>query len=89
MNPVRRILAYFPKTHSNIIFPFTPNSFEWSLPLRNSNQNYVCISHLSHACLLDHPSEAYQLWSSSLCSLLQPPATVFLLSTLFSNAPRL
>jgi hypothetical protein len=61
------------------------------------------VSHLSHACYLSRPShppwfncanhicEAHKLCSSSLCSLLQPPATSSLLgpniplSTLFSD----
>jgi len=32
--------------HSNIIFPSTFMSFEWSLPFWVSNQNTVCISYL-------------------------------------------
>jgi len=62
------------------------------------NDFFVCISHLSHACYMphssrspwfDHPNNI--LWSSSLCSLLQPLSTSsllgpnILLSTLFSD----
>jgi len=50
----------FLKTHSNIILPFIPRTSEWSLPFRFSDQNVVCISHLSHACYmlsLSHPPE--------------------------------
>jgi hypothetical protein len=65
-------------------------SSEWPLTFRSSDQNSVCISHLSHAChmpLQFHPrletlaifSEAYKLWSSLLCSDLQPLATSSLL----------
>jgi hypothetical protein len=32
---------YFPKIHSNIIFPSKPTSSEWSLPFRFSDQNVV------------------------------------------------
>jgi len=33
--------------HSNIIFPSTSRSSDWSLPFRSSDQNFLCISHLS------------------------------------------
>jgi hypothetical protein len=68
-----------------------PRSSHWSLPFRFSSQNTVCISHLSHACSMLRQSlpfwkttlivfgEACKLWSSSLCSLLQPPVTSKLL----------
>jgi hypothetical protein len=73
------------------------------LPVRFSDQNSVYISHLSHAYYMslpsrppwfDHPNIIWwsvQLWSSSLCSLLQPPAISsvlgpdILLSTVFSD----
>jgi hypothetical protein len=29
-----------------------PRSSTWSLPFRLSNQNIVCISHLSHVCYM-------------------------------------
>jgi hypothetical protein len=38
------------KTHSNIIFPSTPKSSQWSLPFRFSDQNSVCIYNFSNAC---------------------------------------
>jgi len=38
---VRTFIHYFMKIHSNIIFPSTPRSSEWSPPFRFSNQN-VC-----------------------------------------------
>jgi hypothetical protein len=37
-------------SHSNIIFPSTPESSEQSLPFTFSNQNFVFISQLPHAC---------------------------------------
>jgi hypothetical protein len=60
---------------------------EWSLSFKCYNQNTVCISHLSDACYIPGPihltdfitpvifGEVFKLWSSSLCSLLQTPAT--------------
>jgi len=84
------------------ILPSTLSSPEWSLPFRFSDQNVVFVSHLSHSCYIPCLSdpclitvvisgEAYTLWSSSSCCVLQPPATSsllgpnILLSTLFWN----
>jgi hypothetical protein len=33
-----------------------PLSSAWSLPFRFPDQNFVCISHLFHACCMSHPS---------------------------------
>jgi hypothetical protein len=103
MNPGHKIIQYFLKIYFNIIFPSTFRSPKLPLPFRFSDQNYVSIPHLSHACFMlrpshipwfDHPSNMWrsvQAWSSSICSVLQPPATSsvwspnILLSTLFSN----
>jgi len=41
---------YFCKIHYNL--PSTHRSSNWSLPFRFSNQNFVCISQLSHLHLL-------------------------------------
>jgi hypothetical protein len=41
MQTVHTFPTYFPKMHSNIIFPPTPRSSEWSLPFRFSDQNVV------------------------------------------------
>jgi len=76
--------------------------FPRSLPFEFYDRNFVCISHLSHACYIPWlillgfitlmiSDEEYKLRSSSLCSILQPPAASsilgpnILLSTLFSN----
>jgi len=56
MIPVQTFLPYFSYIHSNIIFPFTHRSSKRSLPFSFSNQNIVCISHLSHACYMARPS---------------------------------
>jgi len=95
MHPVHISPHYFPKMNSYIILPSTPTSSEWSLPFRFSNQNFVWISPLSHACYISCPliilnlialimfCEVYKLWSSSLCSLLQTPAPSSLLGPNF------
>jgi hypothetical protein len=56
MHPVDNFPAYFPKIHSNIIFPSMPQHSEWSLPFGFPNQNAICISHLSHMCYMSCPS---------------------------------
>jgi len=43
---------YFPKIHSNIITLATPRSSVLSLPFGYSDQNFVRIFHLSHACYM-------------------------------------
>jgi len=52
---VHIFLNVFPKIHSKSIFPFTPKSYEWSLPLKIWDQNSVCISCLFHECYMFHP----------------------------------
>jgi hypothetical protein len=91
MNPVHTNSPCFPKIHSKSIFPSTPRSSDWLLHFRFSNQNVACNSHLSHTCYMPHPSHppwfdhrnnmcwSCKLWSSPLCSVLQPPATSSLL----------
>jgi len=49
---------YFPKILSNIIIRSTPSSYEWSLPFRITDQKFILISYLSHACYMtgtSHP----------------------------------
>jgi len=41
MNPVHTFPPYFPKVHSNIMFPCTSRSSERSLSFRFSDQNFV------------------------------------------------
>jgi len=102
-HPFYTFPPYFPKINHNIILS-TLRSSKWSLPFRLCDQSCACTYHLARvrATCLTHPvvlglitliisSEVYNLWSSSLCSLLQPPTTSslldtnILLSTLFSN----
>jgi hypothetical protein len=90
-NPVHISSPYFFKIYSNTILPSTLRSSEWSPSFRLSDQNFICISHLSHACYLprsSHPpwrdlnliifDEAYKLWISSL-RILELPITSTLL----------
>jgi hypothetical protein len=44
-------------THSNIILPSTPSSYEMSLPFRISDQYFVRISYLWKVCYVPRPSE--------------------------------
>jgi len=57
MHPAPTFPSYFSKIRSNIIFPSTPRSSAWPLPFRISGQNFLRISHVSHAaCAM------YSLW---------------------------
>jgi len=56
IHSVRIIPPYFPKIHTIITLPSISRSSEWSLPFRFSDQNFVCISHLSHTYYKPHPS---------------------------------
>jgi hypothetical protein len=60
MNPIHTLTIYLPKIHSNIVFPSTPRSSEWTFPFSFSNQNIVCISNLSNACYM--PCLSYIIW---------------------------
>jgi hypothetical protein len=56
--------------HSNVIFPSTLTFSEWPLPFRSSNQNFLRIPQLSHACYVSRPSHfpwfhySNNIWSS-------------------------
>jgi len=97
-------LSHILKIHLNIILPFAPRSPKWPLSSRFHHQNPVYTSPLSsiratcptHFILLDLITgtilgEEYRSLSSSLCSCLHTPVTVYLLgpnillSTLFSD----
>jgi len=88
MNTVHTLPPYIPKVHYYIVFPSTPRSWEWCLPFKFSNQIFS-VFHI-YSMRATRPAyliflyfftliiygEAYKLWSSSLCSFLQP-ATPF------------
>jgi len=93
---------YYFKIHFSIIFGSAPVPRKWYIPFKFSDCNFARISHHSPCYMprlfqppwFHHPKkfgEAHKLWSSSLCTLLQPPATFshlgpnILLSTLFSD----
>jgi hypothetical protein len=54
-NSVHTFPSYVPKIRSNIIFPSTPTFFVWSFPFAFSDQNFVRISRLPHACYMPRP----------------------------------
>jgi hypothetical protein len=56
MNPLYTFPPYFPKIRSNVIFPPTSSSSEWSLPIRFPDQTIQRIYHLSHAYYMPTPS---------------------------------
>jgi len=58
MHPVHKFPLYSSNIHPNIILPSTPRSSTCSLPFGFSEQNFVCIYHLSRACYMfrtSHP----------------------------------
>ena len=77
--------------HINIILPFRPGSFKWSLSLRFPQENTAYNSlppiratwsaHLPVLCLITQTilGEEYRSLSSSLCSFLHSPVTSYLL----------
>jgi len=95
MNPVHNFPTYFIKIYSNIIFPSTPRSSEWSLPFISSDQNFVIISHLSHACYIPRSSHSSWLdysnniwwWVQVMKLLIRHSSSAFLLgrNTLLST----
>jgi hypothetical protein len=82
MNPVHALPH--PKIYSSVTFPYTRTSSMWCLiPMRAARPAYPIFFDFITLIIL---GEAYKLWSPSLCSLLQPPATSSLLVQIFSSA---
>jgi hypothetical protein len=54
MNTFHTFPSYFPKILSNIILPSTPSYFEWSLPLKFSDQ--ILYAFLMLAMLVTFPT---------------------------------
>jgi len=86
----------FPKIHSNNNFWPMSSSFEWSLPFRFSDENIICISHLSyefymprpsHYPWFDYPNNIW--WSVDFMKLLtvQSPKPLATSSLLGKNIP--
>jgi hypothetical protein len=48
------------QAHSNIILTSTPNSFEWSLQFRFSDENFVRISHLAMCVTYEGVSKIFR-----------------------------
>jgi len=96
VHPVHSFPPCLPKIHSNTVFPSGfPTKILYAFLISPIHPTWP-----AHLILLDFISlttfcEAYKLWSSSLCSLLQAPTTNSslsqntLLSTLFSDTPNL
>jgi hypothetical protein len=77
INPVHTFIPCFPKLQYDTTSSSVPKLSVWSLPFRFSNQNFVCISHLPHACCMPCPSNPpwlYRpndsLWSIEIMKLL-------------------
>jgi len=84
-HPVHKFSSYFPKIHSYTIFPSVLRSSELSLPFKFCEKILyaflVPLMH-THSPWFHHFitfGEEYKPWSSTLCSLLQLPATSSLL----------
>jgi hypothetical protein len=105
MNPVRNLPSHFPKIHSNIYNPrlrLLSGLFPLGFPTEAQDEflnSPICAICNAYLTLLDVIAlitfgESYKLRSSSLCSLLQPPATSsrlgpnILHSILFSDTSR-
>jgi len=64
-----------PHYHLNIILPCALRFSEWCLLFKHSDQNLVCLSHLSRACYMSHPSRPWRdrpndiLWSVQVMKL--------------------
>ena len=89
--------SHFLKIHLNIILPFMPGSFEWSLFLKFPHQHPVCTTPLPrHTTCPAHLilvlitriifDEEYGLLSSSLCSFLHSPC--YLISLRLKHSPQ-
>jgi len=104
MHPVHTPAPWFPRICSNSIFPSTsksssdlfPSGFPTEICIHFSSLiRATCTSYLIFGLIsLIIFGKAYKSWSSSLCSLLQPPTTFSLLgpnilSTLSSDTPNL
>jgi len=49
-------LTYVPKMHSKTVFHLRLGLLNCFFPFRSSDQNFICISHLSRACYVLYPS---------------------------------
>jgi len=88
--PVHTFPPYFPKIHSNItrIFPHTPRSSEWLLP--SDFPTIILYAFVIPPMRVTYSAnlEVYKLWSSSLCSPLQPPSYVVCTLNVFTSILR-
>jgi hypothetical protein len=60
IDPVHALASHFLNIHLNIILPYMPGSYKWSLSLRFSHQNLVYTSTVPHTCYMPCPHNLSQ-----------------------------
>jgi len=82
IHSIHTLRSLFHKINSDFIFPSTPRSSKWSLPIWISIEYFECISHFSHACYMDSGKSKPRLcmyMQLQACNKHQPNLTPTLL----------